>query len=108
MPAWLPKRSLKMEKDRDNKQRLAVSLKELHLPAFRSGYEELAQQARQEGLSYEQYLLSLATRECQERRSKRGERLLHDSRLPLEKSWQSLDDKRRPRKGGPTARTPLD
>ena len=46
---------------------LATCLKELHLPAFRSGYEELARQARQEGRGYEQYLLSLAERECQER-----------------------------------------
>ena len=32
-------------------------LKELHLPAFRASYEELARQAQQEALSYEQYLL---------------------------------------------------
>src|SRR5260370_42189521 len=95
-----------MEKDKDNKQTLADYLKELHLPAFRSGYEELAQQARQEGLSYEQYLLSLATRECQERRNKRVERLLHDSRLPLEKNWWALDLKRLPAKVVPQAGGP--
>jgi len=35
------------------RERLVSSLKELHLPAFRSGYEELARQAQQEALSYE-------------------------------------------------------
>ena len=87
-----------MEKDKDVKERLAAYLKELHLPAFRTSYEELARQAQQEGLSFEQYLLGLAQRECQERRNKRVERLLHDSRLPLEKSWPALDLKRLPAK----------
>src|SRR6266404_4449466 len=85
-PYWMARRQ-KMEKDKDVKERLAAYLKELHLPAFRTSYEELARQAQQEGLSFEQYLLGLAQRECQERRNKRVERLLHDSRLPLEKSW---------------------
>ena len=58
----------------------------------------MAQQAQQEGLSYEQFLLGLAQRECQERRNRRTERLLHDSRLPLEKSWSALDLKRLPPK----------
>jgi DNA replication protein DnaC len=82
----------------DVQERLAGCLKELHLPAFRSGYEELARQAQQEALSYEQYLLGLAQRECQERRDRRTERLLRDSRLPLEKSWPALDVKRLPAK----------
>jgi DNA replication protein DnaC len=78
------------------RERLVSSLKELHLPAFRSGYEELARQAQQEALSYEQYLLGLAQRECQERQQRRSERLLRASRLPLEKSWSALDLKRLP------------
>jgi DNA replication protein DnaC len=84
--------------EKDVKERLLAHLKELHLPAFRRGYEELARQAQQEGLSFEQYLLGLAQRECQERRSKRIERLLRQSRLPLEKSWQTLELKRFPAK----------
>ncbi len=90
------------------KERLAAYLKELHLPAFRSSYEELARQAQQEGLSFEQYLLGLAQRECQERRNKRVERLLHESRLPLEKSWPALDLKRLPAKVVQQARTLLE
>jgi DNA replication protein DnaC len=97
-----------MEKNQDVKERLAAYLKELHLPAFRSSYEELARQAQQEGLSFEQYLLGLAQRECQERRNKRVERLLHDSRLPLEKSWPALDLKRLPAKVVQQARTLLE
>jgi DNA replication protein DnaC len=73
-------------------------LKELRLPVFRANYEELARQAQQENLSYEQYLLELVQRECQERRQGRIERLLRDSKLPLEKSWPALDLKRFPAK----------
>src|SRR4051794_18301846 len=87
-----------MEKSKGSKEMLQALLKELHLPAFRAGYEEMARQAQAEGLSFQQYLLGLAQRECQERRNKRVERLLHDSRLPLEKRWQTLDLKGLPPK----------
>jgi DNA replication protein DnaC len=97
-----------MEKDKDVKETLARHLKELRLPAFRSTYEELARQALQEGLSFAQYLLELAQRECQERSNKRIERLLHDSRLPLEKSWSALDLKRLPVRVVQQARTLLE
>jgi len=97
-----------MEKDRDEKELLARYLKELRLPAFRASYEELARNARQEGLGFEQYLLALARGECQERQNKRVERLLHDSRLPLEKSWPALDLKRLPAKVVQQARTLLE
>jgi DNA replication protein DnaC len=97
-----------MDKGKDARQTLEGYLKELHLPAFRSGYEELARQARQESLSYQQYLLGLAQRECQERRNKRVERLLHESRLPLEKSWPALDLQRLPPKVVQQARALLE
>src|ERR1700680_3313755 len=92
----------------DAQERLAAYLQQLHLPAFRSSYEELARQAQQEGLSFEQSLLGLPQRECQERRNKRVERLLHESRLPLEKSWPALDLKRLPAKVVQQARTLLE
>jgi DNA replication protein DnaC len=97
-----------MEKDKDEKELLARYLKELHLPAFRASYEELARNAQQEGLSFEQYLLALAQRECQERRNKRVERLLRGSRMPLEKTWPALDLKRLPQKVVQQARTLLE
>src|SRR5437879_263071 len=80
------------------KPRLLLQLKELHLPTMRSDFEEVAQEARQESFSYEQYLLSLAQRETQQRRHKRIERLLRESRLPLEKTLGTFDLKRLPPK----------
>ena len=82
----------------DAKTQLIDNLKELHLPAMRSGFEEVARLAQQESQSYERYLLELTERECQARRGNRIERLLRDSRLPLEKTLESLDLKRLPAK----------
>jgi len=73
-------------------------LRELHLPTIRSSYEEMARQAEQETLSYERYLLGLCERECQERRWRRIERLVRQSRLPLEKTFETFDLKRLPAK----------
>jgi DNA replication protein DnaC len=87
-----------MAADKDVRAALLACLKELGLPAMRAGYEELARQARQEGQSYESYLLDLAERECQQRRQKRVERLLRESRLPAAKSWPALDLGRLPPK----------
>jgi len=92
----------------DLKAQLAEQLKELHLPAMRAGFEELARQAQQESQSYEQYLLGLTERECQSRRDNRVERLLRDSRLPLEKGLQALDLKRLPPKVVQQVRALLD
>src|SRR3954471_7496278 len=97
-----------MKDERGVKQALVGHLKELHLPAIRSGYEEMAVQAQQESLSYERYLLGLAQRECQERVSIRTERLLGQWTLPLEKTWQALDLKRLPVKVVQQARTLLE
>jgi DNA replication protein DnaC len=96
------------KKSKDSKEVLLAYLKELHLPAFQNSYEELARQAQQEGLSFEQYLLGLAQRECQERRHRRVQRLLEDSELPLQKSWQALDLKRLPAKVVQQARSLLE
>src|ERR1700759_5595221 len=89
----------------DEKELLASYLKELHLPAFRRGYEELARQAQQEGLRYERYLLQLAGRGSPGRRGPPIGRLLRRSRLPLEKSWQALELKRFPSRVLQQART---
>ena len=64
------------------KAKLTDHLRELHLPTFREYFEEAAQRAQQETLSYEQYLLELADRECEVRRANRIERLLRQSKLP--------------------------
>jgi hypothetical protein len=92
----------------DVKERLMACLRELHLPTFRECFEELARRAVQETASYEQYLLDVAERECQARLAKRTERLLRDSRLPLEKDLASFDMSRLPAKVSRQVRTLLD
>jgi DNA replication protein DnaC len=77
---------------------LLENLKELHLPSMRAGFEEAARRAEKETLSYEQYLLTLAERECEERRRRRVQKLLKESGLPREKSLASFDVKRLPAK----------
>ncbi len=75
---------------------------------MRSCFEEQARGAEQETLSYERYLLELAERECQVRRQNRIERLLRQSRLPLEKDLASFDLKRLPTRVARQVRTLLD
>jgi DNA replication protein DnaC len=90
------------------KQRLVECLRELHLPTFREGFEDLARRAVQESLSYEQYLGELADQECQVRRMNRIERWLRESNLPSDKSLSRFDMKRLPAKVARQARTLLD
>ena len=73
-------------------------LRELHLPTFRDCYVASARRAESETLGYEQYLLELSERECQTRQQHRVDRLLRQSRLPLEKDLSSFDLKRLPAK----------
>jgi DNA replication protein DnaC len=83
-------------------------LKELRLPTVRQCYEETARQAERETLSYERYLLEVITRECEQRRQTRVERLLRESELPLEKSLPNFDVKRLPAKAQRQLRTLLE
>ena len=79
-------------------ERLDGHLKELRLPGIRTCYAEVARQALQETLSYEQYLLELLEREAETRTEHRIERWLRDSKLPLEKSLEAFDLGRLPPK----------
>ena len=79
---------------------LTENLKALHLPAMRDCFEQAAQQAEKETLSYEQYLLGLSERECESRRCNRIAALLRDSALPREKTMANFDLKRLPVKAG--------
>ncbi len=67
----------------DVRTQLVDYLKELHLPTFRSCFEEVAQQAQQDSFGYERYLLELAEKECADRQQRRIERLLRESKAPL-------------------------
>jgi len=73
---------------------LGEGLKALHLPTIRSCYASVADQAREESLSYEHYLLELVQQEWSTRREHRIDRLLRESHLPLEKNLDTLDRKR--------------
>jgi len=77
---------------------LALELKKLRLPTIRSCYEEVAEMARRETLSFEHYLLELTEREQEVRHQRRIERFLRASRLPLEKTLEAFDRSRLPRK----------
>jgi DNA replication protein DnaC len=82
------------------KTKLVEHLKDLHLPAMRESFEDQADKSRKEGSSYEQYLLGLVELEMESRRNNRIERLLRESRLPLEKRLETFDRERLPRKVG--------
>jgi DNA replication protein DnaC len=87
---------------------LTACLKELHLPTARACYQELADSGRREELSHEGYLLEVLQRECQGRRQHRTERLLRESRLPVDKSLGAFDLKRLSGKVPAVVRTLMD
>jgi DNA replication protein DnaC len=90
---------------KDVTKALLAYLQELRLPAVRAQYEAVARQASAETWGYPEYLLELLERECQQRKHKRIDRLLKESRLPLEKNWAALDLKRLPGKAVQQLRT---
>jgi DNA replication protein DnaC len=73
-------------------------LKSLRLPGVRDCYREVADRARAQRYTYEQYLAEVLEREQEERRRHRIDRNLRISRLPLEKSLESFDRSRLPAK----------
>ncbi len=77
---------------------IADYLKQLHMPTMRGCYEQIADQARRESLSYEQYLLELLKLECQARRQNRIARNLRASKLPPSKTFDNFDKKLLPTK----------
>lgn len=76
------------------KPSLARCLKELHLPTVRACYGQEADRARQESLTYEHYLAEVMEREREVRRQNRIQRLLGESKLPLEKSLEAFETSR--------------
>ena len=78
--------------------RLNTNLRELCLSTMKRCYRDIAAKAQQESLSYENYLLTLTDEECTTRYNNRIERYLRQSKLPLEKNWDSFDKKRIPAK----------
>jgi len=84
--------------NKNHQEELNGGLQELCLSSVRQNYISMANQARAESLSYEQYLLGLVRQERDNRRAKRIERSLKESHLPLEKTMDSFDLKRLPTK----------
>lgn len=82
----------------DTQVMLAAHLKELCMPAIRESFEREAERARAEEQSHEQYLLGLVELELESRRHNRVERLLRESKLPLEKRLETFERERLPRK----------
>lgn len=82
----------------DIHEQIVELLKQLHMPTVRSCYEQIADQARNESLSYEQYLFELLQLECDMRRQNRIARNLRTSKLPPSKTFTNFDKKRLPKK----------
>ena len=70
---------------------LELRLKALRLPSFLEQYLELAERAAAEGWSHVRYLAELVTQEADDRADRRVTRLLHDAKLPKDKTLATLD-----------------
>ncbi len=86
-------------------EELIRCLDELCLSTMRRQYSRLADEAKAESLSHEQFLFNLVRQECDNRRNKRIERYLKESRLPLEKTMECFDLKRLPFKATQQVKT---
>jgi DNA replication protein DnaC len=93
---------------KQKREELEARLKELHLSSVIKGCAELADEARKESASYEEFLLSVVRQESDSRRQKRIARYLKESRLPLDKTLGSFDMKRLPTKVLHQTKTLLD
>ena len=82
----------------DIHEQITDLLKHLHMPTVRSCYEQVADSARSESSSYEQYLLELLKLECDVRRQNRIARNLQTSKLPPSKTLANFDKRRLPKK----------
>jgi DNA replication protein DnaC len=79
-------------------EQLLGHLRDLHLPTIRECYPDKALKARKDSWSYEMYLSELAQLECEARSAHRVVRLLRESQIPAEKTWEAFERKRLPRK----------
>ena len=84
--------------DKRTQSRLHGYLDELRLTTIQKRYSDIAQKARKDTWGYEEYLLNVVQEEGETRRTRRIERLLRQSGLPLEKSLDTFELKRLPNK----------
>lgn len=78
------------------KKQLEKRLKELHLPTILKVYEEEIELCARESLGCDSFLLNILEKECEVRWNNRILKLLRESRLPLEKNFETFDRKRLP------------
>lgn len=82
--------------NKDIKERLTQHLRDLHLPTVRHCFSDEAKRARREDLSHERYLFELIDQEIDDRRERRIRRYLKQSKLPLNKTFDTFDMDRLP------------
>lgn len=70
---------------------LEEKLRRMKLAGFATHYREVARLAEKDGLSHERFLLALVEQEESDRRNRRVERLLKESKLPREKTLETFD-----------------
>lgn len=74
----------------DRHAELGAMLHTLRLPAMAETFADLAVKAAKGGLTHEAFLYELVRAECEQRAQRRTARLLHQSGLPQEKTFQTL------------------
>lgn len=77
-------------KDQQLEQQIDFYTRQLRLPGFRKNYQQQAQQAAEQQLSFEQYLFQLMETEYQERIQRRKQQLLRRAQFPYRKSFTDL------------------
>lgn len=75
----------------DRYAELQQRLHALKLPAMADTFADLALKAAKGGLTHEAFLYELVQAECTQRDERRTARLLHQSGLPLEKTFRTLE-----------------
>jgi len=78
--------------------RIQETTRLLKLPLVYKVFESCAEIARRNDSTYESYLLEILELEAQQRMQKRVERMLRESRLPVDKTIHTFDTKRLPPK----------
>lgn len=80
----------------EHHQQIETMMTALHLSGMRAAFAECLGTATRETLSYEAFLCMVLEREHEARTARRIERLLDQSRLPLEKTFATFDRRRLP------------
>jgi DNA replication protein DnaC len=87
-----------MSRAASTKQGLDVLLRALRLPSFVAYYDNVASKAEAQGWSFDRYLRHLTEVELADRERRRTERLLKRSKLPMDKTLDTLEQDRFPDK----------